>query len=77
MKQEYEEYFNTFKGGYIVGALMIIIAGLLCLSLFGAILIVIGLIEWILYKILLGAAIVCIFFPLLTGLLILITEHKK
>lgn len=76
MKQEYEEYFNTFKQGCIIGALMVIIAILLCLSLLGAVLIVIGLLEWISYKALLGVVMICICFPLFIGGIAVISEQR-
>ena len=77
MNREYDKYFQEFKKGYCIGVIMLLIVILLCLTLLGLALVIIGFLEWVLYKFLLGLAIICVTFPLLVGVVAVMSESNK
>lgn len=77
MNQGYDKYFQEFKKGYCIGIIMLLIVILLCMTLLGLALVIIGFLEWVLYKFLLGLAIICVTFPLLVGVVAVMSESNK
>ena len=77
MNQGYDKYFQEFKKGYCIGIIMLLIVILLCLTLLGLALVIIGFLGWMLYKFLLGLAIICVAFPLLVGVVAVMSESNK